>query len=95
MVANAEVTAQSDLQIEIVAAADLAEPMTNEASSSAPAVIEAIDQMMAPLENVIGLLYVIGDCILVVMAAAMPMSKARFGKYLDFLSDLLCFGGGG
>lgn len=40
-------------------------------SSQAPAIVQLIDQRLSRVSNRVGLLYVIGDCVLLVMAAAL------------------------
>ena len=41
------------------------------ASKSAPKIVRTIDERLAPIADKMGLLYVAGDCILIVMAAAL------------------------
>ena len=45
-----------------------------QAETQAPAVVQLIDQRLSRVSNKIGLLYVVGDCALIVMAAALLMA---------------------
>ncbi|MEL6352771.1 MAG: hypothetical protein AAFR58_13495 [Cyanobacteria bacterium J06627_28] len=63
-------SSQSD-QAPVISAIYTAEGAAIASASKSPAIVQTIDRRLKPITNRISLLYVAGDCVLVVMAAAL------------------------